>query len=134
MPEDWKRIVLIYLFVFVVGLIGAISDALLNQWAKTDSLWWLLGAYLSWFVVATLLGFLLKWQFFTFSGAVVLFLLVNSVGAIVIDTSVFGERLTVWQWVGMAFAIAGMCCIEIGRAQSHEEKSKENSPAAVAGS
>jgi drug/metabolite transporter (DMT)-like permease len=104
--------------------LGAISDAILNLWAKTNQTMWLLAAYGSWIVVATLLGFILKWQYFTFGGAVVLFLLVNSAGAVLLDYQLFGEKMTGWQWTGISLAIVAMCCIEIGRAQTHSEKNR----------
>jgi multidrug transporter EmrE-like cation transporter len=121
MPPDWYRTVLVYAVLVLAGGLGAISDAILNQWAKTSQTMWLLAAYCSWIVVATLLGLILKWQYFTFGGAVVLFLLVNSAGAVLLDYQMFGEKMTTWQWAGIALAIAAMCCIEIGRAKSHDE-------------
>jgi hypothetical protein len=104
--------------VIVVGFLGAVSDAVLNQWARTNKLPWLLAAYGAWLAVATLLGLILRWQYFTFSSAVILFLLVNTAGAIVLDRQLFSGRISPWEWIGIALAVAAMCCIEIGRGQS----------------
>jgi multidrug transporter EmrE-like cation transporter len=122
MPADWYRTVLVYVVLLGAGVLGAISDAILNQWAKTNQTVWLLAACASWIAVATLLGLILKWQYFTFGGAVVFFLLVNSAGAVLLDYKLFGEKMTAWQWAGIALAIMAMCCIEIGRAKSHAER------------
>ena len=76
---------------------------------------WLLAAYLSWLVVATLLGLILRWGYFGFGTAVVLFLLVNSVGALILDRTLFSGKLSVWGWVGVGLAVASIVCIEMGR-------------------
>ena len=121
MPTDWYQTVLVYVVLILVGILGAISDAILNQWAKTNQTAWLLAAYCSWIAVATLLGYILKWRYFTFGGAVVVFLLVNSAMAVLLDYKLFGGKMTAWQWVGITLAIVAMCCIEIGRGKSHAE-------------
>lgn len=122
MSNDWQRTVAVYLVLIAAGVSGAISDAILNHWAKTNKLVWLLAAYASWITVATLLGFIFRWHYFSFGGAVILFLLVNSAGAILIDYQVFGERLTALQWLGVSLAVVAICCIEIGRTEKHESK------------
>jgi hypothetical protein len=119
MEASWERTAVVYGFLFGIGVLGALSDVVLNQWARTNRWPWLLAAYFSWGMVATLLGLILRWQYFSFSGAVVLFLLVNSAGAILLDYQLLGRRLTTWECVGIAFAIVAMCCIEMGRADSH---------------
>jgi hypothetical protein len=106
-------------------LLGPVSDAVLNQWARTNRLPWLLVAYASWLVVATLLGLVLRWQYFSFAGAVVLFLLINSAGAVLLDLKFFSGRMTAWQWTGIALAVAAVCCIEVGRAQAHAEDEQQ---------
>lgn len=115
MPPDGPSRVAVYSVLVAVGALGAISDAVLNQWAKTGRLSWLLAAYASWLVVATLLGIILRWGYFSFGAGVVLFLLVNSVGALVLDYLLFSGRLTAWGWVGVGLAVAAIVCIELGR-------------------
>lgn len=119
MLGDRSAAVWVYTVLVLVGILGAASDAILNQWARTNRPLWLLAAYLAWLVVATLLGVILRWQYFTFAGAVVVFLLVNSAAAILLDRVLFAGRLTAWEWVGVALAVLAMCCIEVGRAKSH---------------
>ncbi len=128
MANDWQRTVMVYGVLLVVGILGAISDGILNQWARTNKLSWLLAAYLAWLGVATLLGLILKWQYFSFGGATVLFLLVNSAGAIFLDYQLFGGKLTAWEWLGIFLAVVAMCCIETGRAQSHAERERRDQP------
>lgn len=115
MPPDVSNRAAVYGVLVAVGVLGAISDAVLNQWAKTGRLSWLLAAYASWLVVATLLGIILRWGYFSFGTAVVLFLLVNSVGALALDYLLFSGRPTAWGWVGMGLAVAALVCIELGR-------------------
>lgn len=116
MSLDGPNRVTVYGVLVAVGALGAISDAVLNQWAKTSRLSWLLAAYASWLVVATLLGMVLRWGYFSFGAAVVLFLLVNSVSALALDYLFFSGRLTAWGWIGIGFAAAAIVCVEHGRA------------------
>ena len=125
MAGEWQRTILVYGFLAAAGLLRAVSDAVLNQWARTGRLPWLLAAYAAWLAVATLLGLVLRWQYFSFAGAVVLFLLVNSAGAVLLDLKFFSGRMTAWQWAGIALAAAAVCCIEVGRAKSHGGQERE---------
>jgi len=111
---DPNRVV-VYAVLVVVGTLGAISDAILNQWARTGRTSWLLVAYASWIVVATLLGYILRLNYFTFGAAVVLFLMVNSVAALVLDRALFAGRLTPRGWLGIGLAVAAIICIESSR-------------------
>ncbi len=118
------RTALLYLVLALTGIIGAVSDAILNQWAKTHRWHWLIAAYLAWLVVATLLGLILRWQYVAFSNAVVLFLLANSLAAVVLDYRLFARRLSAWEWVGFMLAVLAICAIEIGRhSRPHEDLS-----------
>ena len=107
--------VVVYAALIVVGLMGAICVAILNQWARTERTPWLLAAYLSWILVATMLGYILRYNYFTFGAAVVLFLMVNSVAALAIDRALFGGRLTLRGWLGVGLAAAAIICIESSR-------------------
>ena len=113
-PADPHR-ALVYAVLVVVGSLGAISDAILNQWARTGRTSWLLLAYASWIVVATLLGYILRLNYFTFGAAVVLFLMVNSVAALILDRALFAGRLTARVWLGIGLAVAAIICIESSR-------------------
>jgi hypothetical protein len=105
----------VYAVLIAVGTLGALSDVVLNQWARTGRTAWLLGAYAAWIVVATMLGFVLRWNYFTFGAAVVLFLMVNSVAALILDRALFGGRMTARGWLGIALALAAIACIESSR-------------------
>ena len=107
--------VLVYSVLVAVGTLGAISDAILNQWARTGRTFWLVLAYASWIVVATLLGYILRLNYFTFGAAVVLFLMVNSVAALILDYALFAGRLTARGWLGIGLAVAAIICIESSR-------------------
>jgi drug/metabolite transporter (DMT)-like permease len=120
MMDDWGRTVSVYGLLVLVGLLGAVADAVLNQWAKSGRVGWLLAAYLSWVVVATALGYLLKLGHFSFSGAVVAFLLSNTVFAVLLDYLVFSGRLGAWQWAGLACAVVALCLLEMGRGHAPE--------------
>jgi drug/metabolite transporter (DMT)-like permease len=115
MTPDVPNKAIVYAVLVTVGLMGAVSDAILNQWARTGRTSWLLAAYAAWILVATLLGLILRWNYFTFGAAVVLFLLVNSVAALALDYALFAGRLTPRGWLGIALAVAAIICIESSR-------------------
>jgi drug/metabolite transporter (DMT)-like permease len=119
MPADATSRVPVYALLIVVGALGAISDAILNEWARRGRLSWLFAAYASWIVVATLLGFILRRGYFNFGAAVVLFLLSNSVAALILDHCLLGGRLNSWGWIGIGLSIAGIVCVELGRPHRH---------------
>jgi hypothetical protein len=116
--------VMVYAVLVAVGTLGAISDAILNQWARTGRTSWLILAYVSWIIVATLLGFILRSNYFTFGAAVVLFLMVNSVAALVVDHTLFAGRLTLRGWLGIALAVAAIVCIESSRSHGSASGAK----------
>jgi hypothetical protein len=120
MLGDWGRAVSVYGLLVLIGLLGAVADAVLNQWAKSGRVGWLLAAYLSWVVVATALGYLLKLGHFSFSGAVVGFLLSNTAFAVLLDYLFFSGRLGSWQWAGIACAVVALCLLEMGRGHAPE--------------
>jgi hypothetical protein len=115
MPANGLSQTFVYAVLIAVGTLGAISDAILNEWAKRGRLSWLIAAYAAWILVATLLGVVLRRGYFTFGTAVVLFLVSNSIAALVIDHQLLGGRLTGWGWIGIGFAVAALVCIELGR-------------------
>ena len=119
----------VYVVLVLAGMLGAASDAVLNQWARTGRLGWLIAAYMSWLIVATLLGLILRWGYFGFGAGIVLFLLVNSVGALVLDRTLFGGRLSAWGWAGIGLAVAAIMCMELGRSHSGTDKASADSSA-----
>jgi hypothetical protein len=115
MTEQVANRLAVYGMIAAVGVLGAVSDVILNQWARTGRLSWLLGAYASWIIVATLLGVILRSGYFGFGVAVVLFLLANTLAALWLDYQFFAGRLSGLSWLGMVLAIAAMACLELGR-------------------
>jgi len=113
----WAGMAGTYGALVLLGLLGAISDATLNQWARTSRTRWLLLSYVLWIAVATLLGLMLKGGHFGFGTAVVVFLLANCVAAVVLDHLWFGRKSTPWEWAGIGVAVVAMCLIEFGRAR-----------------
>lgn len=103
----------IYFLVIAAGLIGAIGDALLNQWAKNGGRYWLLSAYIVWIITATIVGFLLKKEFFGI--AIVMFLLSNIAFVLIISRFHFSEHLSPMQWLGIAIAIIAVVLMEQGK-------------------
>jgi len=109
-----KGIVVVYSLLIVVGVAGAVGDALLNHWVKTNRILWLTVGFCFWLIACASFAFLLKWERFTFSAAVVLGLLVHSGLAVILDRIYFGGRLTTWQWVGLACAILAIVLMDQG--------------------
>jgi hypothetical protein len=105
----------VYGLLVAVGVLGAIGDATLNQWARSNRPGWLLVSYLVWFGVATLFGIVLRWDRFTFASAVILSLVVHSLVALAIDKAYFGGRVSRWEWAGIACACAAIALFEFGR-------------------
>lgn len=102
-----------YLLALIAGLVGAVGDAFLNQWAKNSGWHWLFAGYLGWFVTATIVAIMLKKELF--SSGVMLFLLANIVFALILGRTFFLERLSFWQWVGIALGIVSMVLMECGK-------------------
>lgn len=98
-----------------LGLLGAISDATLNQWAQSNRGAWLLVSYGLWLVVATLFGLILRAEHLSFGAAVIVFLTVNSAFALMLDVVVFGGSINARQWLGVAMAVGAMAMLELGR-------------------
>jgi hypothetical protein len=124
----------IYTVLALAGTLGALSDAVLNQWARTGRVGWLIAAYLSWLVVATVVGLILRMGYFGFGTAIVLFLMVNSIAALIIDRAFFAGRVTTLAWVGMALALAAIACIELGRGHSAPMATSPTTPAEASSS
>lgn len=115
MTSGGSQLMYVYAVLIAVGTLGALSDVVLNQWARTGRTAWLIAAYAAWILVATMLGFILRWNYFSFGAAVVLFLMVNSVAALILDRVLFGGRMTARGWLGIALALAAIVCIESSR-------------------
>lgn len=122
MQNGGSHTVGVYALIIAAGLLGAVSDAVLNQWAKIGGAAWLLASYVAWIAVATVLGFLFRSKHLSFSTTVVVFLVTNVVFVLLLDSLAFKEKVTGWQWLGIGLAIAAVVAIEFGRAPSTLDK------------
>jgi multidrug transporter EmrE-like cation transporter len=108
----------VYVLLALAGALGAVGDALLNQWVRTSRISWLIPALSLWIIACFLFVLLLKLEYFGFSGAVLLALLIHSILAVFLDRLWFNGRVTPAQWMGFLFAFAAIVLIEIGRSAS----------------
>ena len=106
---------MLYVAMAGLGLLGAISDATLNQWAESNRTSWLLVSYGLWIAVATVFGFILRADQLSFGIAVIVFLTMNCAAALALDVAVFGGTITGKQWVGVALALGAVTMFELGR-------------------
>lgn len=105
----------LFLLVIAVALLGATGDILVNQWAKTQLIhWWLISIPL-WIGAATVFGFALRQEHYTFGVMVIVILLLHAVLVLAWDSFIEGVSLPPTQWVGVMAAIAAMVLIEVGK-------------------
>lgn len=105
----------VYGLLTLVGIIGAMGDVAVNQWAKSHRWeWWFISCVV-WIGAATLFGYLLRWHYFAFGVAVILALLVHSVCVLLFDFIWEKVSLSYLQWIGVICAVLAFCFIEIGR-------------------
>lgn len=104
-----------------VGLLGAISDAVLNRWAKVGGIGWLVASYAAWCVVATVLGVMYRAKHFSFGAATAIFLLANVVFAVGMDYLLFEGKITKTQWAGIGLAALALVVLELGKANEVAE-------------
>jgi len=114
MAGDFQRTFWAYVLLVFAGGIGAVGDALLNSWVKTDKPATLAAAAALWLTSVVCFAGLLKCGRFQFGAAVVLGLLVHSTLAVVFDRLYFGGRLSPWQWTGILFGVAAIVLIGQG--------------------
>jgi len=116
MHFSWIRPVAFYAMLALIGLTGAFGDATLNNWAKSSNFRWLWLSYGIWLVVATLFGLVLRWQRFSFSGAVALALVVHTITVTFIDRVYYGRQFSTWELMGLACAGVAIAAFEVGSA------------------
>lgn len=106
---------LVYSLLVLVGVIGAVGDIAVNQWAKSHRFEWWLTTCAIWIGAASLFGLLLRWQHFSFGVAVILALLVHSGVVLVWDAIWEGAKLSPLQWLGIFCAVLAFCLVEAGK-------------------
>jgi drug/metabolite transporter (DMT)-like permease len=108
-----KRIVF-YSFASLAGLSASIGDAMLNEWAKggTKALW-LIGGFIFWNISLLLFMGMLRRELF--STSVVFFVVANYLVSIAFSQLIFHENITVYQKLGIVFALIAIVLIQISR-------------------
>lgn len=97
------------------GTIGAIGDALLNQWAKHGgSWWWIVGGFVGWNIALVIFLYMLKKQYLLAYSAG-FFAAANSVAIMILCWLVFHEELSRVSWLGIGLVFIGLVIAELGR-------------------
>ncbi len=109
---------LVYCLLVLVGLVGALGDVTVNQWARSNQVWWWIVSCFVWVLAATIFGLMLKLHHFTFGVAVVLALVIHSITVLLGDRACYGVKLSPLQWVGILCAVLAFCFVELGRTGS----------------
>ena len=105
----------LFLLVMTVALFGVLGDVLLNQWAKTQALWWWGLSIPVWMVIATAFGWALREKHYSFGLTVLVILLIHSGLVLVWDVLVERAVFTPMQWAGIAAGITAIVLLEMGR-------------------
>lgn len=102
-----------YFLSILAGLMAAIGDSCLNQWAKHDSKGiWLFGGFVFWNV--SLLLFLSMLKRGMLAQCVVLFIITNCILVLLISHFTFHAELSRQQWLGIFLAVLGVVVMELG--------------------
>jgi len=100
----------IYVLALASGLVAALGDAGVVRWIRAGDIKALLGGVALWNLSLVALVYMLKLT--SVSRALVVFLTVNGLVALVFARFYFGDRLRPLQVVGAALAITGLVLIE----------------------
>ena len=98
-----------YFLVGAVGLSSAVGDALINQYVRTNRVFWFVLGCLGWCLAAAFWSQILKSQLF--APSVALFFLGNIGIATLIGYFYFGDRVPMIQWLWIAVAAVVMVFI-----------------------
>ena len=95
------------------GLVGAVGDCLLNQWAKYGGrVWWAIGGFVCWNLALGLFTWMLGKGLL--AHCVLLFLTSNCLLVLMVSRLVFREAMTAQQWVGVFLALVALVLMERG--------------------
>lgn len=107
----------VLLSVYILGLLaaitGSVADGFLNQWAKYGGTQWLVIGYALSALMVWFFANMLKREDLGLS--VMLFVITNSIVALMIGRFYFNERLVGWQWVGVGFALIAFFLLSKGK-------------------
>lgn len=103
--------------VYVLGLLAAITasvaDGFLNQWAKYGGTQWLIVGYALSALMIWFFANMLKREELGFS--VMLFVITNSIVALMVSRFYFNERLAGVQWIGVSLALVALFLLSKGK-------------------
>jgi len=106
-----------WLFIVLVGMLGAVADVVLSYWSYTNRLQWWLGGAALYMVFMTGLGLIVRQGVvngYSLAIGVVIVLLVN-ITLVTVWDAYNGVSLSALQWLGISLAIGAMACLELGR-------------------
>ena len=106
-----------WLFIVLVGIIGAVADIVLSYWSYTLRLQWWVGAAAMYMVFMTGLGLIVRQGVandYSLAVGVVIVLLAN-ITLVTVWDAYNGASLSALQWLGISLAIGAMACLELGR-------------------
>lgn len=87
------------------------GDILFKKWADTDRRAWLVVGFGLYSMGA--IGWALSLKYEGLAKAVTIFMVANVALALVAGLVLFGEKLNVWNWIGVGLALAAIVLCEI---------------------
>lgn len=114
MVSEPGSIQIVGLYVLMIGsaILSGFGDILLFHWAKANSGFAFLAGILLWILSLVMMGLLFRYSTLPFGLTVVLMVVIHLFIDIIWDVVVLGSRLTPWQWVGVAFAVASLVLLQ----------------------
>lgn len=107
---------IIVALVVLTAFFGVMGDIMVNQWAKTAHLRWLVMSVPVWMLAVTFFGLLLRQKHYSFAVAVVVVVLIHSAIALAWDHFAENAVLAPMQWVGVGVALVAIILMEVGGA------------------
>jgi hypothetical protein len=107
-----------WILITCVGLIGAISDIVLNQWSKSLFIGWWAGAAVLFLAFMTAFGLSMRFglsQGYSLTMVVVVVLVANIAGVAIWEIFALESRFSSIQWLGIAFAVSAIIFFELGK-------------------
>jgi multidrug transporter EmrE-like cation transporter len=92
-------------------LLEVAGDVLFKKWADGGRRMWLAVGFILYSTGAIAWARSLKYE--DLSKAVIVFMVANAVVAVAAGIFLFGERLSVWNWIGVALGVAAIVLCEV---------------------
>lgn len=102
------------LYALMAGsaILSGFGDILLFHWAKAQSGWAFLAGIVLWIFSLVMMGLFFRYSNLPFGLSVVLLVVIHLFIDIIWDVAVLGSRLSLWQWIGVAFAVASIALLQ----------------------